>query len=163
MRLCFNIELPDSDLRVGELIGHVPGRSDRGYSNRQYKRLFPIILCLRTLVDCNKWFLARMAKEGKTVAPLYESGVYYQAEPAGEEEWLDIPTLYKQGFGDCEDLASARVAELQHMGIPAVTCIKSKKIISPKGGEITLVHVQVLWPDGTVEDPSAILGMKGEY
>lgn len=158
MRLCFNIDMPDSDLRVGENLE----RSDRGYSGRQYKRFMPLVKCLETLVNINLWQLARFAKEGKTVAPLYESGVFYQAEPPGEEEWLDIPSLYKQGFGDCEDLACARAAELRFAGIGAVPCIKHRKIPTAKG-TLTLVHVLVLWPDGTVEDPSKVLGMKGEY
>lgn len=155
MRLCFNIDMPDRDLRVGENLE----RSDKGYSNRQYKRFMPLIKCLETLVNVNLWQLARFTKEGKTVAPLYQSGVYYQAEPPGEEEWLDIPSLYKQGFGDCEDLACARAAELRFAGIGAVPCIRHKKMASG----LTLVHVLVLWPDGTIEDPSKNLGMKGSY
>lgn len=156
MRLCFNIELPDSDLRVG--IADMTNRSLAGYSGRQYKRFFPLVMSLELLCKVNEWQLARFAREGKTVAPLYRSGVYYQAEPPGEEEWLDIPSLYKQGFGDCEDLACARVAELRCQGIAAVPAIRHKKF-----GQLTLVHVLVLWPDGTVEDPSKLLGMKGEY
>lgn len=160
MRLCFNIELPDKDLRVG--IADMSGRSLAGYSGRQYKRFFPLILCLETLCKINEWHLARWAKEGKRVAPLYDSGVVYQEEPPGEEEWLDIPSLYKQGFGDCEDLGCARVAELRFMGIPAVPCIKHKTF-NTASGPLTVVHVMCLWPDGHVEDPSKMLGMKGEY
>lgn len=158
MRLCFNIDMPDTDLRVGEELE----RSDKGYSNRQYKRFMPLIKCLETLVNVNLWQLARFAKEGRTVAPLYESGVYYKAEPPGEEEWLDIPSLYKQGFGDCEDLACARTAELRFSGIGAVPCIRHRRIETGKG-MLTLVHVLTLWPDGSVEDPSKLLGMKGSY
>lgn len=154
MRLCFNIDMPDSDLRVGENLE----RSDRGYSGRQYKRFAPLVKCLETLVNINLWQLARYAREGRPLVPLYESGVVYKAEPPGEEEWPDIPSLYRQGWGDCEDLACARAAELRFVGIGAVPCIKHRKI-----GAITLVHVMVLWPDGTIEDPSKILGMKGSY
>lgn len=160
MRLSFNIVLPDQDLRVGELA--TSGRSLRGYSNRQLKRFYPIVLCLETLVKVNLWHLRRFAAEGKRVAPLYDSGVFYKQEPPGEEEWLDIPTLYKQGFGDCEDLACARVAELQFDGIPAVPCIRHKRFETPKG-PMTIIHVLTLWPDGSIEDPSKVLGMQGEY
>lgn len=161
MRLCFNIVLPDTDLRVGEGLDTM-GRSLKGYSNRQLKRFYPVVLCLETLTKINVWHLRRFAAEGKTVAPLYESGVFYQSEPPGEEEWLDIPSLYKQGFGDCEDLACARVAELQVSGIPAVPAIRHKRVSTPRG-PVTLIHVLVLWPDGHVEDPSKMLGMRGEY
>lgn len=160
MRLCFNVELPDKDLRVG--IADMEQRSLRGYSGRQFKRFFPLILCLESLTRIDEWQLERHIKEGKPLPPLYQSGVYYQEEPPGEEEWLDIPTLYRQGFGDCEDLACARVAELRVAGVPAVPVIKHKRFNTAKG-VTTVVHVMVLWPDGTVEDPSLILGMKGEY
>ncbi len=160
MRLCFNIQLPDNDIRVGT--ANLLERSPKGYSNRQYKRFFPLILCLETLVKINEWHINRLALEGKTVAPLYESGVYYQSEPPGEEEWLDIPSLYRQGFGDCEDLAAALCAEYRCQGIPAVCCIKHKRHDTPNG-VVTMVHVMVLMPDGSIEDPSAMLGMKGEY
>lgn len=133
-----------------------------GTEDRENKRFFPLILCLESLCRVNEWQLERFAKEGKTVAPLYESGVYYQAEPPGEEEWLDIPSLYLQGYGDCEDLACARVAELRYHGVPAVPAIRHKQMTSAKG-PLTLVHVLCLWPDGYVEDPSKILGMQGEY
>lgn len=160
MRLCFNIDLPDKDLRVG--VADLSGRSLVGYEGREFKRFFPLIMCLETLVRINEWQLNRLAMEGKFLPPLYQSGVFYQAEPLGEEEWLDIPTLYKQGFGDCEDLAAARCAELRCMGIPAVCAIRHKTIKHPSG-PITMVHVLVLHPNGSIEDPSKALGMKGEY
>lgn len=172
MRLCFNIDMPDTDLCVSSLAGDTRDtlqRSDKGYSGRQYKRFMPLIKCLETLVNINLWQLARFSKEGRPLPPLYDSGigykarnVFYQLEPSGQEEWLDIPTLYKQGYGDCEDLACARAGELRFTGIGAVPAIRHKKIPT-SNGVLTLVHVLVLWPDGTVEDPSKLLGMKGEY
>lgn len=161
IRLCFNIDLPDSDLRVGDF--NMSQRSLVGTEDRELKRFFPLILSLKCLTQIDEWQLARFALAGNPLAPLYESGVRYQMEPPGEEEWLDIPSLYKQGWGDCEDLACARVAELRYQGIAAVPCIKSRQVAKSSGDALTLVHVMVLWPDGTVEDPSKILGMGGEY
>jgi hypothetical protein len=151
-------------------------RSIVGAQDRQYRRLYPIVLCLETLCKINEWQLSRKsfpdgAFDSTRLAvqypPLYSSGVYYEEEPPGEEEWLDIPSLYKQGFGDCEDLACARVGELRHRGIAAVPVIKSKtfKITDVNGSPttLTLVHVMTLWPDGAIEDPSRRLGMQGEY
>ncbi len=160
MRLCFNVDLPERDLRVGE--ADMSTRSAVGAEGREYKRFFPLILCLESLCKVNEWQLTRFREQGLSVAPLYQSGVYYKAEPPGEEEWLDIPTLYKQGFGDCEDLACARVAELRDVGIAATPAIRHK-LVQTKRGPVTLVHVLCLWPDGQVEDPSKILGMKGDY
>ena len=160
MRLCFNVELPNQDLqRVGlvDLNGRLMGSSRRGFKDRELSRFFPVLLCLETLTQINEWHLRR-----DRYAPLYQSGVVYQEEPPGEEEWLDIPHLYRQGWGDCEDIACARTAELRHVGIPAVPCI-SFKDFTVKGQRLTLVHVLTLWPDDTIEDPSKVLGMKGSY
>ena len=54
---------------------------------------------------------------------IYGSKVVYQIEEDGEE-WQDIPTTLEKGFGDCEDLATWRVAELRHAGINAQPYIK---------------------------------------
>lgn len=56
-------------------------------------------------------------KTGKFPA-LYKSGVRYQRED-GTEEWLDIPNIVDAGWGDCEDLACWRVAELRNQGVKA--------------------------------------------
>jgi hypothetical protein len=148
-------------------------RSLVGAVGRQYNRFYPVVLCLETLCKINEWHL----NQGN-YTPLYQSGVVYQAEPPGEEEWLDTPTLYSLGCGDCEDIACARVAELRKQGIPAVPTIKYKEI-PINGKTLCLIHVMVLWPEGTVlpmevrqahpdarpdiEDPSRVLGMRGEY
>lgn len=159
MKIAFEVALPDKDLHV---VGSTAGRSLVGYAGRDLKRFYPIILGLEFLTKVNVWQLQRLALQGKRVAPLYQSGVFYQQEPMDREAWLDIPTLYKQGHGDCEDLACARAAEYQYAGIPAVPAIRYKQISGPQG-PITLVHVLVLLPNGQEEDPSKLLGMKGEY
>lgn len=180
MRLCFNIDLPDTDLRVGtwgpmrdaELRRYLVDqggpldmsqRSLLGAEGRQYRRFFPVIQCLETLTQIDEWQLARFELAGFPLPPLYLSGVRYQEEPPGEEEWLDTPTLYRLKRGDCEDVGCARAAELRFLHhIPAVPCIKFREYSTPKG-RLTLIHVLTLHPDGTIEDPSALLGMKGEY
>ncbi len=88
---------------------------------------------------------------------VYDSGIYYQEEPPGSEDWADVPTILKLGWGDCEDLACWRAAELfvRH-GIaakPEVTCQ-----ISADGTR--LYHITVALPDGRSEDPSRNLGMR---
>mgnify|MGYP000875808724 CR=1 FL=1 len=89
------------------------------------------------------------------VPPLYESGVRYQVEPKGKEDWQDIPTCLKLGVGDCEDLACWRCAELIVRGrVDAKPTFLWKKI---PGG--TLYHIQVLTAQG-IEDPSRVLGMQ---
>jgi len=85
---------------------------------------------------------------------LYQSGVYYRPE-SGTEEWKTIPYVIADGYGDCEDLGAWRAAELRVSGINATPDIKIRQL--PTGN--WRAHVVVKLPDGTIEDPSAQLGM----
>jgi len=86
---------------------------------------------------------------------LYDSGVIYVTEPEGQDEWQDIPTTLAKRSGDCEDLASYRVAELRMQGVKAMPYVTGAK----KANGFTLFHIRVRYPDGRIEDPSALLGM----
>ena len=90
--------------------------------------------------------------------PLYRSGVRYRNEDPtkGYEDFAIIPAILGRGWGDCDDLCPWRVAELQEQGEKAGIRIKWKR--TPNG---KLYHVQVRRANGTIEDPSRILGMKG--
>jgi hypothetical protein len=84
---------------------------------------------------------------------LYKSGVKYQREPKEPgrfERWKTISDLMKTGVGDCEDLASARVAQLRMIGVRAVPWLKRRG---------NTWHVVVRYPNGRIEDPSRRLGM----
>jgi hypothetical protein len=88
--------------------------------------------------------------------PLYHLGVRYQREPqipGRYEQWRTIREIVTAGHGDCEDLATARVAELRRAGIRAIPWLL-------KNGPTW--HVVVRHPDGKIEDPSKILGMGRE-
>ncbi len=89
---------------------------------------------------------------------LYESKVIYFFDPRYLDAWKDIPTIIKDGQGDCEDLACWRLAEIHKAGIRgARPFLRWRK--NPKGGYT--YHVLVRWPDGRIEDPSMALGMRG--
>ena len=87
---------------------------------------------------------------------LYESGIRYEEEPPGRDDWQDIPETLLLRVGDCEDLGCWRVAELRtrvrEHAVPYV-----KKSLS---GHRTVYHVAVRRADGRLEDPSRILGMR---
>lgn len=85
--------------------------------------------------------------------PLYESGVRYQREPAGSEMWDSAATVAARGYGDCEDLAAWRVAELRLAGE------EGAEVAVVRTGPKTL-HALVRRGDGSWEDPSAELGMR---
>lgn len=82
---------------------------------------------------------------------LYKSGVRYQREP--EEVWKHAVDTLADGWGDCEDLAAWRAAELRVSGE------------DPKAAVITYKsrprtwHAVVLRGDRRIEDPSRRLGM----
>lgn len=81
------------------------------------------------------------------VPPLYESGVRYQRD--AREAFDTLPHVLERGFGDCEDLATWRAAEIPD----------ARAVPVPVS---TGWHVVVQLPDGSIEDPSAALGMLDE-
>lgn len=103
------------------------------------------------LLDCvtaiNRWYLANGWRKHR----LYRSGVRYEPEPLGLEIWQTVPTLYLRKFGDCEDLACARAAEI---GGRAVI---ERAGNNPSGGRN--FHI-VVRKGRRREDPSKRLGMK---
>lgn len=80
-----------------------------------------------------------------------QAGLRYIREPAGQEFWLTYPVLVMLGGGDCEDLACARAAKLRQSGDT-----RARAYLYHKGN---LWHVMTMRGDGTIEDPSAALGM----
>jgi hypothetical protein len=86
--------------------------------------------------------------------PLYGAGVRYRREPHEYEQWLTIPCVHARRWGDCEDLAAWRVAELRAQGVDAWACFHWRK-----AGRALVYHIVVCRPDGVVEDPSRVLGM----
>jgi len=90
-----------------------------------------------------------------TTPRIYASGVRYRPEPLGSERWRDVPTVLMDGFGDCEDLACWRAAELRvRDGIRATPAYTWRR----EPG-FRVYHVVVRLPDGRIDDPSARLGM----
>ena len=75
----------------------------------------------------------------------------------GGEHFRDIPRIIENGGGDCDNVAAWRTAELRHLGVAAKPYITWRQ--RPDGG--MTYHVIVLWPDGSSEDPSLLLGMGG--
>lgn len=90
------------------------------------------------------------------VKPLYETGVRYRNEPKewANEHFDSVPIVLSRGWGDCDDLAPWRCAELRQRGERARIRIQWKRL--PEG---KLFHIVVRRENGTIEDPSRILGM----
>jgi len=100
---------------------------------------------LRGLVAVNREVL-----RGTDLPALYDSGVRYQAEGLGAEEWQRADQVFARGRGDCEDLASWRVAELQLAGELDATV----DVVQTGPRKF---HAVVRRADGTQEDPSRLL------
>jgi len=110
---------------------------------------------LRTMLDALTSVNVQWLRANPNAPSLYASGVVYQREPPGREDWQDIPCTLRRRNGDCEDLACWRAAELVvRSGIPAFAQFKWRK--QPNG---TLYHIVVQLPNGQIEDPSRVLGM----
>jgi hypothetical protein len=129
------------------LLSLFEGEADRERSETSLKVL------LSALVNINLGWL-----EGYHVPYLYDSGIRYQQEAPGQEDWQDIPTCLALGYGDCEDLACYRVAELRYHGINATPMLRHR-VQRIRGQDIHVYHVLVAHPDGSIEDPSKALGM----
>jgi hypothetical protein len=83
---------------------------------------------------------------------LYESGVVYRKE--AKDTWRHADDVLCSGWGDCEDLASWRVAELRVSGEDPDSYV----YVYQSGPH--RYHAVVARGDGRIEDPSLILGMQ---
>jgi hypothetical protein len=90
---------------------------------------------------------------------LYASGVRYERQKGDQEDWHDIPTAIATGKTDCKVLSAWRIAELRRSGVAARPFLLRQQSDDGK----YLYHVQVEWPDGTIEDPSKVLGMASAF
>lgn len=83
--------------------------------------------------------------------PLYESGVRYRDEK--RDVWKHAVDVAGEGYGDCEDLAAYRAAELRVSGEDP-----DARVAVYKSGP-NRYHAVVARGDGQLEDPSRALGM----
>jgi hypothetical protein len=95
--------------------------------------------------------IARAARDGRPLPPIYASGVRYDRRDPNERWQLPTETMARRR-GDCEDLACWRAAELRLKGEPA-------RVVVRRTGPRVL-HAVVQRGDGSVEDPSKRLGMR---
>lgn len=106
---------------------------------------------LEGLVRMNQQQIRVAAREGRPVPSVYRAGVHWQRDHG--ETWDTIQIVRQRGYGDCEDLASWRAAELRERGIPAHAVVRRSNTPG------VAWHAVVQWPNGQIEDPSAKLGM----
>lgn len=113
--------------------------------------------CLEALVRQNLWQLGRLREAGRNVAPLYQSQVSYRRDPPGREWFRSLARVYRTGWGDCDDLASIRAAELRAAGVDA----HARVFDTPNPNTL---HAVVTDRGGNIlEDPCAVLAALGRY
>jgi hypothetical protein len=122
-----------------------------GERNPRASKAYLRILC-DALVSLNLIYL----QDHPATPSLYETGIRYVRDPVPVEDWQTIPELLYRGCGDCKSLACYRVAELLRQGVKAIVQFRWRG-----NGNRATFHIQVQLPDGTIEDPSKILGMRG--
>lgn len=162
---------------------HLTLPEDDGLGDDAEGRHFaPIIFLLEGLCRVNEWLIRRSIRRfekgeiASPIPPLYMSGVRYKEDLPGQENWKDCIQVLRDFTGDCDRLVAWRIGELWAANIPARPvinwqqlpkwfCVQEMKFpphMVPEKG-ISMVHVLVELPNGTIEDPSKNLGMGGSY
>lgn len=131
----------------------LPHFSGVRHPERSKKSLTELLRCLTSL---DILYL----QECPGTPKLYESGIRYVRDRPEEEDWQTIPSLLERGTGDCKSVVAYRVAELNVAGIKAFAQFRWADRIGRDGKKHATFHIEVQHPDGSIEDPSEILGMK---
>lgn len=133
--------------------GQFNGPFDRPISDRVMEHL------LGALIAMNEDYLI----ENPGAPNLYDSGVYYRRKipkHQADDDWADIPVCLTLGYGDCEDVAAWRVAELRvRFGIRDAMPHIIRQDYSD-GGWLYHIQVKAL---GEIEDPSELIDYKGNF
>lgn len=137
------------------LLNLTPKNAPNGKRWLRPSKLLALVIreALEAVIMTNRLYLRT-----HTVPALYESGVRYEEEPAGQpyEEFASTPVVLAKGWGDCDDLVCWRIAELRNAGENAKVRLKWQ--FDPLRGA-RMYHVLVRRANGQVEDPSKRLGM----
>jgi hypothetical protein len=139
----------------------------------------PLVFMLEGMILVNRHHI-RLARDraklglGRPAPTVFSSGVRYQEDPPGQENWGDLYYCLANGLIDCDRVTIWRCAEEQENGVPAVPVIKWQHLpraqalknypaamVPPDG--LWMVHCLVRFPDGTIEDTSKALGMGGSF
>jgi hypothetical protein len=127
------------------------------------------------ILEINRHAHKRSGGRVPLIPPLYLSGVRYQEEPVdwSYEHFDTIPVVMTRAWGDCDDLAPWRAAELRFTKQDPKADVMVKWKTNPASGR-KLYHVVVRRSNaradgknfiadkfGVYEDPSKVLGMGG--
>jgi hypothetical protein len=96
-----------------------------------------------------------LMRRDPSIPPLYSTGALWEVRPGDPSElkWRYAPDVAGEGWGDCQDLSAYRAAELRVSGVDPKAHVR----VYPSGPNS--YHAVVARGNGSVEDPSVILGM----
>ena len=107
--------------------------------------------CLEALVRQNIWQAKRIEAAGHRVPLLYQTHVVYRRDPPRKEWFRSLARCLRTGWGDCDDLAAWRAAEIRRGGGRAWARVRRTR-------NATLLHAVVVDKLGNIiEDPSEVL------
>jgi hypothetical protein len=89
-----------------------------------------------------------------TASALVDAGATWKPEPPGDEMFDHGGTIAERGWGDCDDWAPLRAAELRQSGEDPQATAR----VIPSGPNT--YHAIVERSDGSIDDPSIAAGMK---
>lgn len=99
--------------------------------------------------------MARARREVRLVPRLYKSGVRYARQNPSACELRQPLDVFKRKGGDCKQLTLWRIAELRELDGEHAT----PRIIWLNEAVGLVAHALVRRADGSLEDPSLLLGM----
>jgi hypothetical protein len=112
--------------------------------------------CLEALVKQNLWQHRVLATHGRALPPLYQTRVVYRRDPPRKEWFRSMARVYSTGWGDCDDLAAIRAAEIRRAGGRAFAEVRR----TPRPN---VLHAVVTDGKNLVEDPTEFLASLGRY
>ena len=125
-----------------------------------------LALVIKPLLDASTMNDMLFLRLHRGVPPIYKSGCRYQEEPptyvtfadgtqSVVEEFASLPVVIARGWGDCDDLAPWRCAELRNRGEKASLRIQWRK--QPSGRKLYHILVRRIPGPGWVRRPIGLV------
>lgn len=117
---------------------------------------------MQILLDAMTAINLTYLRRGIRFPDLLASDVRYKLEqPApgsvcGDDDWQDIAVTFRRMFGDCDDLAPIRAAQLQHRGIVARAIALLRRSNPHTRHSRHDYHIVVMWPFGLSSYPPTV-------
>lgn len=104
----------------------------------------PLQIALEAMCKINEWHIRNALKKwkrgkGNPPIPLYASGVRYQEDPPGHEDWRDMYGVMKRGVGDCLPLSTLVLRDDYEL-VPMIELSPGDRIMGDAGWTSVIEH-----------------------